>query len=369
MKKLAICIPNYNRVELFRNLLQRLLFQIKDSEYKEIIEICISDDGSDIDITDEINSVISDNPDIRIKFYRFAKNTGLMNNLISSVEMSEAEYCWVIGNDDDLFGTSTLDTVIDTLSILKPDVLAFPICQRTNNIDTMVYPTKRNLESRLFEFSIEEDFKLWFNNIDEKERQGNILGMFIFISNLVFKKSNWDKHSHECDWDRNSLFHQAYIHLKTLMRGGVLYYYENPLVVQNANFYIHEVMCKRVLYSYSIMNDMCDYISYFFDGEMERRFLNQFCFYQYYGIVIDSEELNDDKKKRVKEINAEPIAVLNRIFLPTNELYRLNGKNVLLFGSGDYGNIAMEKFKANGIAPAYYIDNDCNKHGRFINGI
>ncbi|MDR2580209.1 MAG: glycosyltransferase [Fibromonadaceae bacterium] len=366
MKKIAICIPNYNRIDLFKRLLFQLLSQIKVSEHKSSIEICISDDGSETDITGEMNEIINDNSDISIKFHRFPKNTGLMNNMKYSVEMSDAEYCWIIGNDDMLYDNA-VDMIIENID--NGDILMFPIMEHSKKENKVIYPSKNDMNSRIFDFSKKEDFELWFDNIDMKAKQGNNAGLFIFISNIIFKKSNWDKYSRNCDWDNNSLFHQSYIHLKTLFNDGIMYYFSAPLVVRNATFDGYIVMSKRIFFSYCVVRDICDFISYFFDGELEKKFLNENCFFHFYGCIMNSDELSVSQKQQIKSIKAEPIEILNEIFIPASEYSKLRDKTILLFGSGEYGIIAKSKLESNGIKAGYYIDNDKTKHGKFIDGV
>ena len=112
MKKLSICIPTYNRSESLNNCLNSIfLNNINLSE----IEICISDNNS----TDKTSEVIIDYENkLNIKYNKNIENIGVAQNILKAVEMSDSEFCWIVG-DDDLILNDAIKTVLKLLNQYK----------------------------------------------------------------------------------------------------------------------------------------------------------------------------------------------------------------------------------------------------------
>jgi len=92
---LSICIPTYNRVDFLKTTVSQLLSILPKTEN---IEIVISDNNS----TDNTYSYCMDlvsNYDF-IQYYKQEDNIGLDLNAFSAVEKSNAEYCWLLSDDD-----------------------------------------------------------------------------------------------------------------------------------------------------------------------------------------------------------------------------------------------------------------------------
>ena len=105
---LSICIPNFNRVKCLRNCLESIYKAKKNSELN--FDVCISDNNS----TEDVESVINEyNDKLKIKFNKNLKNLGLGINILKSVELSNAEFAWIIGNDDML-----LEKTLNCLEVL-----------------------------------------------------------------------------------------------------------------------------------------------------------------------------------------------------------------------------------------------------------
>ena len=89
MKKLAICIPTYNRAKLLDRLLKSI------PEIHDIV-VSVCDDGSDDDTYKIVNSHQS-----RISInYIYQKNRGRASALRKSILNSEAEFFLIIDSDD-----------------------------------------------------------------------------------------------------------------------------------------------------------------------------------------------------------------------------------------------------------------------------
>ena len=95
---LSIAIPTWNRAGLLKEALECLESQIRD--YKDDIELIISDNAS----TDETPQVISDfcekHPDYNIVTWRQKENTGYFGNFKKVRELSTGKYLWILSDDD-----------------------------------------------------------------------------------------------------------------------------------------------------------------------------------------------------------------------------------------------------------------------------
>ena len=95
--KLSICIPTYNRPKHLENCLNAILIAKKKLKTDEILEVCISDNGSKHNISKIIKKF---NKKLKIKYNRFERNLGITTNFLKSVDMAEGDFVWTIGNDD-----------------------------------------------------------------------------------------------------------------------------------------------------------------------------------------------------------------------------------------------------------------------------
>ena len=92
---LSICIPQYNRLECLRDLLDSI---IEQKDCPTPVEICISDDASTDDTFSLVRSYQKKYP--HIQYYEFSQNVGLDTNMLKAVSLANGDYCWLMGNDD-----------------------------------------------------------------------------------------------------------------------------------------------------------------------------------------------------------------------------------------------------------------------------
>ena len=114
-KLLSICIPNYNRLEEFKRLIEGCVSQIIDNSLQDDVSICICDDCSPDDPTRYVNDVIKHNSEIDIIYKRNSHNCGMDYNFREAVLNANSEFCWLIGNDDEL----EVDGLKNAVNILK----------------------------------------------------------------------------------------------------------------------------------------------------------------------------------------------------------------------------------------------------------
>jgi len=92
---LSICIPTYNRPKQLPNCLHSIYLAKKNSNLD--FEVCISDNGSNYDITKIINEY---QDKLNIKLNRNEVNLGYQPNLLRVISIAQGEYVWAIGDDD-----------------------------------------------------------------------------------------------------------------------------------------------------------------------------------------------------------------------------------------------------------------------------
>ncbi len=111
-KLLSICIPTYNRADKLDRMLGGIRSQIGGLE--DIIEICISDNGS----VDGTHKVISKwKKSLPIISGRNRTNMGFDFNLIAVLKIAHGEYCWFFGDDDEALEGGIARVVSDIESL------------------------------------------------------------------------------------------------------------------------------------------------------------------------------------------------------------------------------------------------------------
>src|SRR5687768_4143004 len=100
--RISICIPQYNRIDLLLRSLKNIEHQTYDD-----IEIVISDDCSTDNTQEEILE-LQKKYRYPINYFRFEKNEGYDRNYRKSIELATGQYCFIIGNDDTLYGNDSI---------------------------------------------------------------------------------------------------------------------------------------------------------------------------------------------------------------------------------------------------------------------
>lgn len=106
MKKVSICIPNYNYGKYIGQTIQSILNQT----YTDF-ELIIVDDGS----TDNSMEVIDSFKDSRIKVYENEKNMGMTANWNRCVDLATGDYI-AIFHSDDLYHEKIIEYEVELLS-------------------------------------------------------------------------------------------------------------------------------------------------------------------------------------------------------------------------------------------------------------
>lgn len=360
MKKLAVCIPNYNKPKYFFKLINQSIEQIRSSDYPNEIEICISDDSSIIDITDDVLKKISDNPDICIKYQRNENNLGRFGNIKKVISMADSEFCWVIGNDDIYAFSGAVNIITHKLHNLNADILTFPLLALNEQEKYLRY-AQFPIEFGNMKFYLikSDDLDNWFNEE---------ASFFTDPHQNIFRKSLWDKYINEITLYDDGFGFWIVLCIIAL-NGGIIQYVDNYFVVTcrdgelenwcNQNFreqYSRELLVLRdCLFG---INEIA-----------EQRFICCFneLFALCYGTIFENLKLTDKQRNSVKNIDSKVIILLNQIYISPERYCRIKDKNILLFGSGFWGKVVLNKLKSYDLYIKYFIDNNKAKFGKFIN--
>jgi len=106
---LTIAIPTYNRATPLKRLLDNIESQA--SEFKDKVEICISNNGSTDNTREVVLNFKEKYPDYLIKYSENEKNLGFDRNILKVVSMAEGEFVWPLA-DDELIVKNGLEEVI-----------------------------------------------------------------------------------------------------------------------------------------------------------------------------------------------------------------------------------------------------------------
>lgn len=223
---LSICIPTYNRCNELNNLLLSICSQIQE-EFRELIEITVSDNASTDATQDMVTEFISIHSDKKIIYDRNTENLGADRNYLKAVSLAHGKYAWIMGSDDEL----------------KPNALT-KIMDQLKSKDT-IYISGRDIYYRSFNgkksrtqffykpYYVEKNWKFEFRNIRDWDIYFNscvALGaVFSYLSAIIFDKDEWDKVVVD-----DSYVGTAYIHVYVLLSMLIMSQNSSLRVLPNA---------------------------------------------------------------------------------------------------------------------------------------
>ena len=364
MKKLAICIPNYGKRELLLRLLNQTISQVRDSKYIDEVEICVSDDASPDDITEDVNAIISANPDLSIKYQRLVKNKGRWGNIKEVVAMSDTEYCWVIGNDDIYAGQNAIRDVVAILFKDSPSILTFPTILYNGSKYEQYSQLPPQTGNCVLDLSDREDFSRWYASTD------NWLSFFSDSMLVAFKKELWDKYVGDITLEDNGF--GFWIVLSTIaLSGSPIHYVEQFYIVRNftddADNWDDRDFSFVYLRDCFLMWKRLQQIN----KDAARVFDNctAYWYLERYHLLMESDESTASQKQLIRENATDLFRLITRFYLPDNKLAELKQRKVFLFGTGEAGMKVKSKLDSHGIKIINFIDNNESKQGEYIDGI
>ncbi len=133
-KRLSVLIPTYNRSPYLRHLLETLEHELQGFEGR--VGVIVSDNGS-TDATQEVTAgFLGRMPNLRI--IRHPHNLGMDENFCACVEADDAEYFWLMG-DDDLPRAGAIHYLLDLIDRELPDMVYVESDWRAELIDNQPY--------------------------------------------------------------------------------------------------------------------------------------------------------------------------------------------------------------------------------------
>ena len=359
---LALCIPNYNREKELKRLLLCLCNEIERINGNEKIQICVSDDGSEISpepVVEEISKIF---PGICIKLSLNKSNMGMDYNFLASVRMADAEYCWIIGNDDEIVegAIEQLRPLLETDTAPDLIVTPFDVYDSEKNFRGTVRPL--NTDKSELVFDTKERNKL--NELLRIVKDGN--GLFCFLSNIVFRRIRWLEHGDMFSDKMNTIFIQMYMNIQSLMEGAVYLYKDMQIIRQ----YTDDEINATIKREYDVLMGLNGVIDYFFsESEMYRSLQSK---------VVDpriNERMwnvttESGNKRSIEKIKSPKINLYKEYYIERSKRKDFfNGKEIHIYGAGDIGHKVFEEVCE--YCPSYVkvYDADESKIGKMIGNI
>lgn len=359
MKLLAICIPNYNRIDKLERLVRESAVQITKARLTGLVQICISDDCSAENPDSVVSMLREENPQVEILYERGSKNRGMDYNFLHSVMMADSEYCWIIGNDD-LPAEGGIRRAVDILQTEKQaDILVTPFDAygEDGKVRQTVHPLQTD-GKRLFDTSGREQLAELVFSV------GHNSGLFGFLSNVVFRRQGWAARRERFRDKMDTIFIQMYMNIQTLLDGAVYLYMPEKIIRNYADDETNGSLDRvcRILYG------LDGVVEYFFEGE-ERKHLKRVIVDAYVsGTVWDMPDSMPYKKK-LRDLDSPKNRIYRKYFIPSAQRERVfKGAPVMIYGAGNYGQKALAELKTYGACILGVADTDRRKRGLNLGG-
>lgn len=361
MSKLAVCIPNFNRVHCLKRLLDELTEQIDTENLYNEVEICINDDCS----TEKPNQVISDiktcYPKLFLKYHENEINRGMDYNFLQCVMISEGEYCWIVGNDD-IPEKKAVSTILNHIK-KNPDmdllVSPFYKYDENNQVISLIEPIGNNVKKVL---SFDTSKKKEYDALIDLANDGNAL--FCFLSNAVFKRTAWMRHGDMFKDKMDSIFIQMYMNLQTLQEGAIYVYVPDKLIKDYDDAAVNETFKRE----YDVLTGLSGVLDHFFKGndykKLQKRIIDPRINGRMWSLPDDSP-----LKKAILKIDSDKNALYKKYYIKL-EMRRefFEDKRILLYGAGELGKKAVTELTDYHFKNLKIFDADEAKWGKNIQG-
>ena len=118
---LDICIPTRNRADYLDGLLHQISEAITEYALGDLVGVVVSDNCSDDDTANILERWAGLRKDWRMS--RTELNIGADANCQRLIQLSKADYVWILGDDDEFVGRASLTEVIGPLRDSEIDLL------------------------------------------------------------------------------------------------------------------------------------------------------------------------------------------------------------------------------------------------------
>lgn len=356
--RLAICIPNYERPEKLKKLLLQIAQQIQEYGLSSEVEVCVSDDHS-LNAPDEmIGEMQKRHPQMNVVYHRNETNRGMDYNFLKSVMISSGEYCWIIGNDDEL-EAGAIKTVLHCIRESEADILVSPfdVYDRDGAFLNAVRPLYADEDETLcFDTSDKEEYDALVSRV----RTGDAL--FCFLSNVVFKKRRWIEHGDMFEDKMDSIFIQMYMNLQTMREGAIYCYFPEKIIKNYADPCVNETYKRE----YDILVGLNGVVDYFFDGRQCEKLKECIVDPRINGRMWGLPE-RSPMKRAVEAIGSVKNGYYQKYFIRQEEREGFfKGKNIILYGAGNLGRQALRELSCCQPKSLSVYDSDPLKWGRKI---
>jgi len=187
---------------------------------------------------------------------------------------------------------------------------------------------------------------------------------------VVFRKELWDKYVDGIILDDNGFGFWIVLSI-IVLNGATIQYIEQYFIVRD---YSDDRMnwddCR---FSYIYLRDCFTMWKYLFQVCVEAARIFDNCsthwYLERYNSLIESVDITKSQKQFIKENATDVYKLIERLFLPDSELKELRHRKVLLFGTGGIGIKVKEKLSSSGIGIDYYVDNNSEKQGHYIDNV
>ena len=176
---LSITIPTYNRAIFLENLLNCITPQAR--ELGEIVEICISNNGSSDNTKEVVSNFQKKYPGL-IKYNENEKNLGFDKNMFKVIEMAQGDFVWLFGDDD----LVVKDGIKKVINFIKNH------CNKDTGLialaNSLYFIDDKTGKKIVYDQSIEKG-KPEAYEISHKDIIGECFPSSVFISILLFNNS------------------------------------------------------------------------------------------------------------------------------------------------------------------------------------
>jgi len=173
---LSIAILAWNRAPYLKNLLNNILPQAR--ELKEKVEICVSNNNSTDNTREVVMKFKEKYPDL-IKYNENKENLGFDKNFLKATEMSNGDFVWTFGHDDNIVENG-LSEVVKFLKRIPEDNIGLIVVKRESYLID-----KQTGKKIIYENTLDKNQPETFK-IDKKDIIGLSFPDIVFISALIF---------------------------------------------------------------------------------------------------------------------------------------------------------------------------------------
>lgn len=346
---LSICIPNYNRKEKLERIVLQLIQQIEENNLYNDIEICVSDNKSEEDVIGLLDTISKEHCKVNIIFSQAEKNYGMDRNFIRAVNMAKGDYCWLIGNDDQV----SIDGLSNIMNIIK-----------NYKFDLLFMGLYAGDEAKeCYPFEKKSDFKESFWSGDKGceffNRVISDLSIGGYMSNVIFRKESWMKYQYKYENKCGTTIIQVYIHLASILDNIKVVIYNKCIVRSGDSYSLPQDRVAVVNYLLQLYYAIVNLVPKKYQKQLIEKVVD------WHSVNIVSRKYPDEEKMiEYRNLPLKRNKYMDKFFLKDEDIYeKLHGYKVAIFGASSYGEKVKKKLDENGINIVCFIDNDTQKWG------